>query len=52
MKSNFVRTLKSRRLLQAVNVASMGMIRNQFRSLVGKPLEKHPLGKNKNKVGG
>jgi hypothetical protein len=42
--SSIIRTIKSRRMRWAGNVARMGAKRNAYRILVGKPEGKRPLG--------
>ena len=42
---NIIRSLKSRRLRWAVDIARMEQSRNAYRALVGKPEGKRPLGR-------
>jgi hypothetical protein len=42
---NIIKMIKSRRMRWAGHVAGMGEIRNEYKSLVGKPDGKRPLGK-------
>jgi hypothetical protein len=44
---SIIRIIKSRRMRWAGNVARMGEKRNVYRSLVGKPEGKRPLGRPK-----
>jgi hypothetical protein len=44
---SIIRTIKSRRIRWAGNVARMGAKRNVYRLLVGKPEGKRPLGRPK-----
>jgi hypothetical protein len=46
---NIIRMIKSRRMTWAGQVARMGETRNVYRTLVGKPEEKRPLGRPRHK---
>jgi len=46
---NIVQVIKSRRMRWAKNVARMGKSRGVYRSLVGKPEGKRPLGRPRRK---
>jgi hypothetical protein len=42
---NIIKMIKSRRVIWAGHVACMGLIKNAYKFLVGKPEQKRPLGR-------
>jgi hypothetical protein len=46
---NIIRMMKSRRMRWAGHIARMGVKRNAYRILVGKPEERRPLGRPRRK---